>query len=264
MLDALCGGKNIRKILLFLLVNGRCYGSQLQRLLDAPLTPIQKALQKLERGGLLKSSYEGKTRVYQFHPNNPLLPELEQLLKKSYSLLPAHEKKNYSYVPRETRSPVAEQRAEIQLLLTIWERLGRVTELTFEARSRTQEAGGWNGKGKGAVVVTKESDNLITFYERGMWKNDHGTDIDFSNSFRWTLDRSAKLLSLEHLRLGANNPISLCLLAPSTHNCLSSVNSHVCTADTYFAQIFLDEETIRLNWRIIGPKKNEEINCWYY
>src|ERR1700758_4331532 len=100
MLEVLCGSKSVQRILIFLFVNGKCYGTQLHRSLKTSLTPLQKALNRLEKGNLITSHYEGKTRLYQFNPAYPLMSELEQLLKKAYTLLPGHEKKNY-YVVRE-------------------------------------------------------------------------------------------------------------------------------------------------------------------
>ncbi len=58
MLEVLCGNKNVQRILLFLFVNGKCYGSQLHRSLKAPLTPLQKAFNRLEKGGLITNDYE--------------------------------------------------------------------------------------------------------------------------------------------------------------------------------------------------------------
>lgn len=94
MLKSLFGNRNVERILLFLFVNERCYGTQLQTLLRVPLTPIQKALLRLEKEGILQSDYEGKTRIYRFHPSCPLRWELEALLKKAYTLLPPQEKKS--------------------------------------------------------------------------------------------------------------------------------------------------------------------------
>lgn len=86
MLEGLCGNKNVQRILFFLFVNGKCYGSQLHKALKTSLTPLQKALSRLEKGGVIMSAYEGKTRMYQFNPSFPLLNELEPLLKKAYTL----------------------------------------------------------------------------------------------------------------------------------------------------------------------------------
>lgn len=114
MLEVLCGNKNVQKVLLFLFVNGKCYGTQLRHLLQSSLTPIQKALLRLEKGGVILSNYEGKTRLYQFNPSYPLLPELEQLLKKAYTLLPPSEKKLYSSSKERNTLPVQALRKMIK------------------------------------------------------------------------------------------------------------------------------------------------------
>ena len=87
--------------------------------------------------------------------------------------------------------------------------------------------------------------------------------FEFSNVFRWTLDRSAGVISLEHLRRGADHPVFLFHLAPSSKHSLSSVDSHLCEGDAYFGQVHFDRYSLRLNWRVIGPKKNEEIDYYY-
>lgn len=256
MLDVLCGSRNVQRVLIFLFVNGRCYGTQMHRSLKIALTPIQKALARLEKGGLVTSYYEGKTRLYQFNPAYPLLPELEALLKKVYTLLPSHEKKNY-YVVKE--GTVGNEENKLQTLLHFWEKLTSVTRLNFNAK--TQEIG-WNGRGKGDVLITKESSTLV-FTEKGTWQNKEGTEFAFSNIFRWVLDRNACIISLEHLRRGPDRPVFLFHLAPSGKHSLSSIDSHLCGGDAYFGQIHFDQHTLRLNWRVIGPKKNEELDYYY-
>ena len=109
MLEALCGSQNIQKILIFLFVNNKCYGTQLHRALKTSLTPLQKALNRLEEGGIITSYFEGKTKLYQFNPAYPLLPELENLIKKAYTLLPAHEKKCYYVINETLLDPVRTQ-----------------------------------------------------------------------------------------------------------------------------------------------------------
>ncbi len=263
MFELLFGTKNVQKVLLFLFVNGKCYGAQLQKLLKTPLTPIQKALLRLERGGVILSHYEGKTRVYQFNPAFPLLSELEQLLKKAYTLLPSQDKKSFCYVKSNTRKKDLKQQESEHLLSTYWERLFLVKHLTFNARSKSKEEGRWNGRGSGEVFIKKESDTVLFFQEKGTWITDTGREIDFSNTFRWTLDRKACLLSLEHLRRGVNHPVFLFHLAPAGDRTLRSVDSHLCEQDAYFGHISCDLHCLRLNWRVIGPKKNEEIDYYY-
>jgi hypothetical protein len=260
MLEALFGNKNVQKILIFLFVNGKCYGAQLQRLLKTSLTPIQKALQRLERGGIIMSYYEGKTRIYQFDPSLPIFNELEPLLKKVYTLLPPQEKKSYycSLKPSH-KVPASDQ----QVILTFWKKLAGIKYLVFHAVTKSKEESGWNGQGKGEVLVMIEGESTLIFNEKGSWKGKQGNEIDFSNVFRWTLDRDAGLISLEHLRRGINNPVFLFHLAPSGNNTLSSIDSHLCGGDSYFGQILYDQRSLRLNWRVIGPKKNEEIDYYY-
>ncbi len=180
MLEALFGNKNIQNILLFLIVNGKCYGSRLKAALGAPLTPIQKALERLEKGEILVSYYEGKTRVYQFNPSYPLLQELELMLKKAYSLLSPHEKKRFSYAVGD--KSYQEHLQEAKVLMLIWKRLQDVRQLAFHARTKSQDGGGWNGQGKGEVSVQQDGDHVLHYYEKGSWKNMHGQEIDFTNA----------------------------------------------------------------------------------
>lgn len=262
MLEVLCGNKTIQKILLFLFVNGKCYGTQIHRLLKSPLTPIQKGLLRLERGGVITSFCEGKTRLYQFNPGYPLLEELENLLKKAFTLLPAEEKKNF-YVAKEDRSiKKMSPKKNMEILISFWDKLTQVKQLNLSARSLSKD-NGWNCKGAGEVGVTKEGSQIILFQEKGIWKGKDQEETSFSNIFRWTFDKNAGMISLERLRWGDENTAFLFHLAPSGNYSLSSVDSHLCGGDIYFGQIFFDRHCLRLTWRIIGPKKNEEINYLY-
>lgn len=260
MLEALCGNKNVQNILIFLFVNGKCFGAQLQRSLQVPLTPLQNALHRLEMGGIVTSYYEGKTRLYQFNPAYPLINELEQLLKKAYTLLPAQKKKAY-YVLKE--DSMMSQKNKTQILFAFWEKLMGVTQLTFYAKTKSKEDKGWDGRGQGEVILTKESANVVIFSEKGTWLDRQNVEVSFSNTFRWTLDRDVGVISLEHLRRGPNHPVFLFHLVPNGKSSLSSVDSHLCEGDAYFGQIHLDHSALRLHWRVIGPKKNEEIDYYY-
>jgi len=260
MLEALCGNKNISRILLFLFVNGKCYGTQLHRSLHTALTPLQKALSRLEAGGLITSYYEGKTRVYQFNHTYPLMHELEQLLKKCYTLLPGPEKKRYIALPNDM--PSKKEGHKIKTLLHCWEQLAQVTHLSFQAK--TKEKQGWDGEGKGDVTVTKIDTTTLLFTERGSWRQKSGGEVNFTNAFRWTLDRHTGVISLEHLRHGEEHPVFIFHLAPTDKNTLSSVDSHLCGGDTYFGHIHFDNHVLSLHWRVIGPKKNEELAYNYH
>lgn len=264
MLEVLCGTKNVQRILLSLFVNGKCYGTQLHRSLGIPLTPLQKALNRLEKGGLITSYYEGKTRLYQFNPSYPLMSELEHLLKNAYRLLPAHHKKDYYIVKEGGKTSAADQGNKVHALLAFWDKLMGVTQLTFHAKTHSKDEKGWNGKGRGEVIITKEGANTLIFNEKGTWQGKQGGEMSFSNIFRWTLDRNTDVISLEHLRRGPDHPVFIFHLAPSGKHSLSSVDSHLCEGDTYFGQIHFNHHNLCLNWRVIGPNKNEEIDYFYY
>lgn len=104
MLEPLFGGKNIEKVLFFLLKNERCYGAQLSHVFEQAISPFQKALDRLENGGIIVSFLEGKTRSYQFNPRYPFLSELKVFLTKAYSFLPQEMKDQY-YEPKIRKRP---------------------------------------------------------------------------------------------------------------------------------------------------------------
>lgn len=94
----------MEKVLFFLLKNRSCYGSQLSKVFEQALSPIQKVLDRLEDGGIIVSFLEGKTRIYQFNPRYPFLKELEAFLSKAYEFLPQEIKERY-YETKERRRP---------------------------------------------------------------------------------------------------------------------------------------------------------------
>jgi hypothetical protein len=104
MLGPILAGKSIEKILFYLLKNGSCYGAELKRVFDGALSPFQKALDRLENGGVVVSFLEGKTRVYQFNPRYPFLKEFKALLEKAYEFFPQEIKEKY-YEPKIRRRP---------------------------------------------------------------------------------------------------------------------------------------------------------------
>lgn len=259
MLKSLVGCHSVEKILLYLLVNETCYASQLQRLLHTSLTPLQKSLIRLEEGEILTSYYEGKTRIYQFNPNYPLLDELERLLTKAFTLLSPQEKKNYYYI---TYAGHRERKQQHELLKLIWDHLKTVSQVALVAKSHARSADRWIRKGNGTVQVKQENNSLI-FTEQGQWKQEQGQTHNYSNRFRWTWDRLEGMLSLEHLRLGENHPVFLFHLIPTENNLLESVHSHLCGEDTYFGWLNFNPLFLQLKFRTIGPRKNEELEYIY-
>ncbi len=265
MLKSLFGNRNVERILLFLLVNEKCYGAQIQNLLRVPLTPVQKALSRLEKEGVVSSRYEGKTRVYQFNPSYSLRFELESLLKKAYTLLPSKEKKGYCFLhkPRLTAQEEGQRERNYKSeLLAFWEKLEKVQRLSFSTKSRQGEETATK-TGRAEVVVSAPASHTLVFQEKGYWFLDQLPETAFSNSFRWTLDLKASLITIEHLRYGPSNPVFLFHLAPTQPGLLESVDAHLCADDTYLGSLMWDPQSIEFQWRIIGPRKNDELVYHY-
>ncbi|NGX38096.1 MAG: hypothetical protein K1000chlam2_01267 [Chlamydiae bacterium] len=262
MLKGFFSNRNIERILLFLFVNERCYGTQLQTLLGVPLTPLQKALSHLEKHRVLSSHYEGKARIYQFNPSYPLRWELESLLKKAYTHLPSQEKKRYCFVHKQKFIPSEKGRSRRKELTAFWEKLLKTRKLSLVTKSRLG-----NEKitktGRAEVTVSLVAPSVLIFHEKGYWLVDEHPDTSFSGSFRWSLDLKTSLITLEHLRHGASRPVFLFNLTPIQANKLESVDAHLCGEDTYLGSVIWSNDQIAFHWRIIGPQKNDELIYHY-
>lgn len=103
MLEALFGNESIERVLFYLLKNKTCYALQLKNQFQSALSPIQQALLRLERGGILASNLAGKTRVFQFNPRYLFLEELCSFLEKAYETQPEEIKKKYYEMPIRKR-----------------------------------------------------------------------------------------------------------------------------------------------------------------
>src|SRR2546425_297890 len=113
------------------------------------------------------------------------MEEVEQLLKKAYTLLPAQEKRDY-YAIREDLSSSASRKNNRHILMAFWDRLTKVTKLNFKAKTKSKDEHGWNGKGSGEVTITKMGiGGQLIFNEKGTWLNKQGVKVNFSNVFRW-------------------------------------------------------------------------------
>lgn len=88
MLGELIGSVNKERALIYLIARDRGYAREMARFFNAPLDPIQKALDGLERSGVLVSRSVGSTREYEFNPRYPMRDELRTLLEKALSLYP--------------------------------------------------------------------------------------------------------------------------------------------------------------------------------
>jgi len=104
MLESLFGNPVIEKVLFYLVINQKCYPSQLKETFQMPLYSFQRALGRLERGGVIIGHREGKTLIYQFNPRYPFLTDLKAFLEKTYSFLPDDIREKY-YEPVVRKRP---------------------------------------------------------------------------------------------------------------------------------------------------------------
>ena len=148
-----------------------------------------------------------------------------------------------------------------RILWTFWNQLKSVSCFDLCVANFPFEKINYSGSGK--VSVTEENRRLI-FHEKGAWKQGVGQEVRFTNTYRWIYFADAGKISLEHLRQGLNSAVFLIDLIPLDANTLSSIGSHFCKNDCYFCQMQLDGSSLKLNWTITGPKKNEKIQCIYY
>ena len=103
MLGELVGSVNKERALIFLIARDRGYAREIARFFDVPLDPIQKALDGLERSGVLVSRSVGSTREYEFNPRYPMRDELRNLLEKALSLYPKELRDELLIVRRRPR-----------------------------------------------------------------------------------------------------------------------------------------------------------------
>jgi len=92
MLEALLGSVNKERVLFFIYARGEGYARDIARFFATDLTPVQRQLASLEKGGVLASRLAGRTRLFTFDSRYPLLDELTALIAKSISFYPPEER----------------------------------------------------------------------------------------------------------------------------------------------------------------------------
>jgi hypothetical protein len=88
MLEVLLGSTSCEQVMLFILARDEGYSREIARFFGVDYRPIRNQLDKLERGGILRSRLAGKTRLYSFNPRCPFLKELKALLGKAMIFCP--------------------------------------------------------------------------------------------------------------------------------------------------------------------------------
>jgi sugar-specific transcriptional regulator TrmB len=76
------GSRARTRALLALRLLAESYPRELARFLGLHVSGVQKALQSLERDGLVAARSAGRTRLYRVNPRAPARPELERFLDR--------------------------------------------------------------------------------------------------------------------------------------------------------------------------------------
>lgn len=103
MLESLLGSVNRERVLIFIYSREEGYPRDIARFFSTDLTPVQRQLEVLERGGILVSRLLGRTRLYSFNPGYPFLNEVKALLGKAISFYPQDEQDRLLLVRRRPR-----------------------------------------------------------------------------------------------------------------------------------------------------------------
>jgi DNA-binding Lrp family transcriptional regulator len=88
MLGQLLGSVNKERVLMYLSARSRGYAREIARFFGVPLSPIQRATEKLEQAGVLVSRSVGSTREYEFNPRYLARVELKALVDRALSCYP--------------------------------------------------------------------------------------------------------------------------------------------------------------------------------
>lgn len=88
LLQTLFGSLSAERVLLYLVVQGEGYATEIARVFDTDLSPIQNQLERMEQRGLLSCEKVGRKKVFRINPEYPLAKELEALVSRSVPHLP--------------------------------------------------------------------------------------------------------------------------------------------------------------------------------
>lgn len=137
----------------------------------------------------------------------------------------------------------------------------KLSRFEFDARSGEASHVGWNGHGEGRLEITQGND-CVRFFESGTFTVVGGSrSVPIRNVYRWELYHDH--IGLFHERRGVEAAVALFDLIPVSEDSLVSAEAHQCAADAYSARLVLTPGGLDLEWRILGPRKDERILYHY-
>jgi hypothetical protein len=80
MLESLFGNKSAEKVMLAIFIHGELHASAIAKQHATALDPIKKQLERFEAAGFLISRIIGRSKLYKFNDQHPMIKPLKQLL----------------------------------------------------------------------------------------------------------------------------------------------------------------------------------------
>ena len=81
MLEGLFGNKSADKVMRSIFDCGELHASAIAQQHRTALDPIKKQLERFEEAGFLTSRVVGRSRLYKFNEQNPLIDQLKEILE---------------------------------------------------------------------------------------------------------------------------------------------------------------------------------------
>lgn len=100
MLEGLFGNKSAEKVMLSIFIHGELHASAIAKQHNTALDPIKKQLERFEESGFLTARTVGRSKLYKFNEQNPMIKPLKQLLsiaKNKNKLINQNYEKNIGY-----------------------------------------------------------------------------------------------------------------------------------------------------------------------
>lgn len=140
----------------------------------------------------------------------------------------------------------------------LWQTLATIDAFFYSAEPGPASRTGWAGEGQGRVQTEQHGEDELHFIETGEFRQQQGLPVAMHNRFIW--QRRTQGIALSHGRRG--EPVFLFELRWLDGG-WRSVADHVCINDLYSGELIEKGNGFALNWRILGPKKDEHLHYRY-
>ncbi len=138
-----------------------------------------------------------------------------------------------------------------------WLLLERSRSVTLFVRNGA--TGAVQAHGSGTVSVEPFGGSGMVMRERGRWSGPRGSGAHFADALRWTLDTDIGALRLEQIRRGPDEAAPLVEFVDDGSGSLTPLAPHLCGDDRYEGAVRFVDGVVEVAWRVVGPKKDQEI-----